>query len=476
MKQLLLVLSIVFSASISFGQKYGNVWQFGNNTGIDFNGCTPLLVEGSNTGFEGCAAISDSTGSLLFYTNSDNVWNRAHMIMPNGQLITSGGTLSQVIIIPKPLSINNYYIVTTKIQAAGSLSLQYHEVDMTLNGGFGDVSNKNNILSTLNVTEQIAATYHSNGIDIWLISHEYGTNNFLAYLVTSAGISLTPVISGVGPAHISCISNINARGEIKVSPSGSKIACNANGVGNNNLSNFLTMFDFDIATGVVSNPVALPFSRGDFGLSFSPDNSKLYGTTWKAFNFTQNDYNYLYQFDLSSGIPSTIINSKQIIDSLQVPDSYGSVKIGPDGKVYVRNTNSSFIGVINSPNQPGQLCNYNRNGFYTGSVAYQYGLNNYIEYKTYCEPAGTDQFTPPQNIISVSPNPFSTYTTLQSSFYLNCAALTVHNSLGQIVTYMDNINGQKIILNRAELPRGVYFISLTQDNQLITTIKIVITD
>lgn len=476
MKQLLLLLTVFLNVSVAYSQKYGNVWQFGNSKGIDFNGCAPQLVEGSNTGFEGCSAISDSTGALLFYTNSDNVWNRVHTVMPNGSLIVSGGTLSQVLIIPKPLSTNNYFIITTKIQAAGSLSLQYHEVDMTLDGGLGDVSNKNNVLSTLNVTEQIAATYHNNGTDIWLMTHEYGTNNFLAFLVTSAGITTTPIISSVGPSHVACISNINARGEIKFSPNGNKLACNANGEGNNNLSNFLTLFDFDNVTGVVSNPINLPFGRGDFGLSFSPDNSKLYGTTWKAFNFTLNDYNYLYQFDLSSGIPASIINSKQIIDSMQVPNSYGTVKIGPDGKIYVRYVNSSFIGVINSPNQPGITCNYVQNGFFIGGLTYQYGLNNYIEYKNYCTPTSIESVSESQNSVTVFPNPFSSFTTLQSSTYLRNASLTVINSLGQTVSQISNINGQTITFNRSHLPAGLYFIQLTQDSKVISTKKIIITD
>lgn len=335
--------------AISYGQKYGNVWQFSDQVGLDFNNCTPVVISGGVLGFEGCSSIADSNGQLLFYTNSEKVWNRLHSVMSNGNLISMGSTLSQVIIIPKPLSTSLYYIITTKIQAQGNLSLQYHIVDMNLNGGLGDVLSKNNIMSTLNITEQICATYHNNGDDIWLMTHEYGTSNFLAYLVTSSGISTIPVVSNVGPAHVSCNSNTNARGEIKFSPNGSKIAFNGNGVGGNDPSNILCVFDFDNTTGIVSNPLNLPYSRGDYGLSFSPDNSKLYGTTWKALNFGLTDYNYLYQFDLSSGNASTIINSKQIIDSLQFGGIYGTLKIGPDGKIYVRYINSSYLGVINSP-------------------------------------------------------------------------------------------------------------------------------
>ena len=211
MKKLLLLLTVLFNTAISYGQKYGNVWQFSDQVGLDFNNCTPVVISGGVLGFEGCSSIADSNGQLLFYTNSEKVWNRQHSVMSNGNLISMGSTLRQVIIIPKPLSTSLYYIITTKIQAQGNLSLQYHIVDMNLNGGLGDVLSKNNIMSTLNITEQICATYHNNGDDIWLMTHEYGTSNFLAYLVTSSGISTIPVISNVGPAHVSCNSNTNAQ-------------------------------------------------------------------------------------------------------------------------------------------------------------------------------------------------------------------------------------------------------------------------
>lgn len=473
----LVLLFILIKSGSVYGQKYGNVWQFGDAVGLDFNSCTPVVITGVNNGFEGCSSICDSTGQLLFYTNSDKVWDRANNLMPNGNLIASSGTLSQVIIIPKPLSNSAFYIITTKIQAQGSLSLRYHEVDMTLNSGFGDVISSNNELSTLNVTEQISATFHDNGTDIWLMTHEYATNNFLAFLVTSSGISTTPVISSVGPAHSPCTSNINARGEIKFSPNGNYLAFNANGIGGADSTNILALCNFDASTGIVSNPINLPFSRGEFGLSFSPDGSKLFGTTWKAFMFTLSDYNYLYQFDLSSGSPSTIINSKQIIDSAMAPASYGTLKIGPDGKIYVRHIESTgYIGVINNPNNPGLACGYNKNGLYVGNPNYQYGLNNYIEYVKYCTGLKSIEETYYQNALNIFPNPFSNQTNIQSSILLENAHLTIFNLTGQPVKEVYNISGDNITLLRENLCNGIYFIRLTQNNRIIATSKIIVNE
>jgi len=77
---------------------------------------------------------------------------------------------------------------------------------------------------------------------------------------------------------------------------------------------------------------------------------------------------------------------------------------------------------------------------------------------------------------TIFPNPFSVETVLHSGNYFKNAILTVANSLGQTVMKIDNINGHNVIFNRKYLSEGVYFLQLTQDNKIITTNKIIITD
>jgi len=468
---IIVFLLMMIIAGTAGAENYGNIWEFGNHAGINFNSCIPVAItNGANTGFEGCSSICDSTGQLLFYTNSETVWNRNNVAMPNGNLVASGSTLSQVIIIPKPLSVSQYYIVTTQIQASGSLSLRYHVIDMTLNGGMGGVSSSNNVLTTTIVTEQVAATHHRNDTDIWLMAHEYGTNNFLAYQITPSGISTTPVISSVGPAHVACTSNFNARGEIKFSPDGTKIVFNGNGTGTIIASNILTLFDFDDSTGVVSNPLDLPFSRGEFGLSFSDDNSKLYGTTWKAFNFSPSDYNYIYQFDLSSGNPATIIASKVILDSVSSAASlpYGSCKLAPDGKIYVAIHGSHYLGVIHSPDLAGASCNYMANGFYLGpSYTCDYGLNNYIEYRNYCRITDVTADHGNQKPVSIFPDPFSDYATVEITTSAD-AVMMIYNVLGAEV-WRYHVSDHRARLDRKHLGSGLFFYRILEEgNDTVT--------
>ncbi len=472
--KLLVITVLLFVASKSYCQRYGNVWNFGNQAGIEFKECEALAITNSAiNGFEGCASISDNAGELLFYTNSDQVWNKQNVLMSNGNLISSSGTISQVLIIPKPASTTIYYIITSKIQASGSLSFQYHEVDMLLNSGLGDVSSSNNVITTWNVTEQVAATWNANGTDIWLMTHEYGTNNFLTFAVTTSGISTTPIISAVGPAHLPCTSNINSRGEIKFSPDGSKVAFNGNGVGTDSLTNILSLFDFDNATGIVSNEIPLPYSNGEFGLTFSPDNSKLYGSTWKAFAFGVGQYNYLYQFDLSSGNPTTIINSKIIIDSISSNSIYGSLKIGPDGRIYVARMNSGYLGVIYSPNLAGVGCGYVSNGFYLDGKTSTYGLNNYIEYQSYCTATTEVSSIENEEDVQLYPNPFSDQMIIHTNKTFDRASLIVFDAIGKKVFQMNDLTENEIKLNIAKLNSGIYFIQVIENGREVLRRKIV---
>jgi hypothetical protein len=85
--------------------------------------------------------------------------------------------------------------------------------------------------------------------------------------------------------------------------------------------------------------------------------------------------------------------------------------------------------------------------------------------------------------LSISPNPFSSSTTLHTDKVFENATLIVYNSLGQQVKQIKNINGQTITLQRDNLPSGLYFIRLITPSpegegraEVVATDKLVITD
>lgn len=81
-----------------------------------------------------------------------------------------------------------------------------------------------------------------------------------------------------------------------------------------------------------------------------------------------------------------------------------------------------------------------------------------------------------ENYLSVFPNPFVMQTTLQTNVLLKNATLTLYNSTGQQINQINNIAGYKITLQRGNLVSGLYYIRLSQDNNIIATSKLIVTD
>ena len=80
------------------------------------------------------------------------------------------------------------------------------------------------------------------------------------------------------------------------------------------------------------------------------------------------------------------------------------------------------------------------------------------------------------NDIAIFPNPFSSTTTLKTTNNFRNATLTVYNSYGQAVKQIKNISGKTVTLHRDNLPSGLYFLQLTENNKVIATSKLIIAD
>jgi len=77
--------------------------------------------------------------------------------------------------------------------------------------------------------------------------------------------------------------------------------------------------------------------------------------------------------------------------------------------------------------------------------------------------------------IQVSPNPFSSSTTLQSYKPFTNATFILYNAFGQEVRSMV-ISHSPFVIERSDLPSGLYFIRLVQDNKIVATDKLIITN
>ncbi|MFI5218563.1 MAG: hypothetical protein ACHQNT_03660 [Bacteroidia bacterium] len=367
-----IALLLILSVAKSFSQQ-ANHWFFGNHASLDFSSGTPVAVSGGALiTQEGCAAISDATGNLLFYTDGVSVFNKLNQLMPNGTgLLGHSSSTQSSLIVQKPGSASNFYVFTTD---AGEYidppnnGLHFSEVDMTLDGGNGDViaATKNTLLLST-ASEKLCGTAHANGTDIWVMAHGWGDSTFYAYLVTGSGVNASSVNSQTGTAHTGNFDN--NLGQMKFSPQGDKIALAVN------IDGFFELFDFDNASGIVSNPLHLYNVQfiSAYGVEFSPDGSRLYGNTLY--------FQTLYQYNLNAGSPVDIMNSLTTVGAITATAA-GGMQLGPDGKIYMALNSgingSAFIARINFPNVLGTGCNYVNSAVSLGTGKSFYGLPDFI--------------------------------------------------------------------------------------------------
>jgi gliding motility-associated-like protein len=358
---ILLVLSNFIAA-----QNETNIWYFGQNAGLDFNSGNPVvLLDGQLDTDEGCSAISDTLGNLLFYTDGVTVYNRNHVVMVNGDALNgSFSSTHSAIIVPKPNDSNIYYIFTTDFQA-GSNGLQFSEVDMSLDGGLGGITGNKNVLLFTPTTEKLTAIKNSTDNSYWVISHKWESDEFIAYQVTETGVNVNPVISAVG-TYIGGSDTAAAAGQIKISPEGTKLA-----VARTEGFAEAQLFDFDSSTGLISNPITLLDLANDelvYGVEFSPNSQLLYISVLG---------NGIYQFNLNAGSNNQIIYSQFLITTLARP--YSAMQLATNGKIYVAKPNQFQIDVINNPNGLGASCDFQFESVDLGGRRSQYGLPPFIQ-------------------------------------------------------------------------------------------------
>jgi hypothetical protein len=352
-------------------------WYFGYGCALSFSGGTPAaLPDGALWTTEGCSSISDSAGNLLFYTDGMTVYNKNHQQMPNGfGLLGAMSSTQSALIVKDPGAANMFYIFTTP-ESFNLLAFHYSRVDMTLDGGLGDVTVKNAAL-VADADEKCAAIVNAAGDGYWVLTHTHPNNLYYAYPVTATGIG-APVVS-TGAAYV----GLNpAFGHIKLSSNGFLANC---------------MFDmcalevahFNDTTGVVSGSFIYQLPISDlnhlYGAEFSPSGNKLY------FGNVDESPGTVYQMDMTAGSPTDMINSVQLIheDTVTI---HGALQLGPDGKIYVVNFFVEALDVITNPELSGAACGYTDSGVALNAPA-AIGLPNCVanHFTNYVQPQASIQ-------------------------------------------------------------------------------------
>jgi hypothetical protein len=350
----LTVFMLVGLSSVSFAQQETNHWYFGDRVGLDFTSGSPVLDLNNTQMYssQSSTVASDSAGNLLFYTNGGDfdllgndypgvVCNKNHQVMPNGYLgdtCTYGNHFHSCLAIPKLDNPNQYYLFTSDYLWDTNKGLKYSIIDMTADGGNGDVIVKGVTIIPDSMAQGMVATQHANGIDYWLVCKRYQTNavwnariNYFIFQITPSGI-MPPIIipeDSLNDYEVTC----------KFSPDGN-LLYSSGGV-----------YNFDKATGQLSNFRPLD-GWGYNNAEFSPDNKILYAVYMGSGGFR------IRQYDLTA--PDISLTATEI----DTGSNYykGGLQLGPDGKIYV-----SLIGnqlsIIEYPNILGLGCSYQHNAF-----------------------------------------------------------------------------------------------------------------
>lgn len=373
---LITLLFSLFFVQLNVAQKEANHWYFGYAAGLDFTSGVPLpdtsAKKPAHFTPEGAVSMSDAAGNLLFYYADKTIWNKNHVIMPNGSGINGNLSTSQALAILKPGSTTIYYLFVIDVGSPANGALSYSEIDMTLDGGLGDVTTTKNSFLHNQSCEKVTAIKHCNQTDVWVVTHDRNSDAFRTFLVTAAGINTTPVISNVG---IFFSQAYPSQGYLKGTPTGKKLASAILSPNNR-----FELFDFDNKTGILSNGAVFPFisaSSGAYGIEFSPDGTKMYGSIILP--------GRIYQYNMCAGSNADIANSGiQIADVSGLNLYGGSLQLGPDKKIYCGHQYTlglnKSISVINNPNELGAACNFVPQAVSLGTRDSYIGLPSFPSY------------------------------------------------------------------------------------------------
>ena len=354
--------------------EFRNQWYFGEQAGIDFNlPVSPIEDTNLINSPQAASSVSDLNGTLRFYTDGETIWNWDHEIMLNGDNIGGDNSSMQgVMIVPLPGDTSVYYVFTTDpVWGDFTYDMKYSVVDMKQDTARGRVMAKD-MTFMKNSTERLAG-FGLGNIQTWLITHEYGNNQFRSYPITDEGIG-APLTSAAGSV-MRFDEEKTGTGEMQVAQAGGVLAVAFQETN----ENFVEIFDINDTTGVITHLVTVdlgePTPNLVYGLEFSPGISKLYVST-------NGGTSRLFQYDLDSlygeSPRSDIENSKFELGS-NAGLQYGALATGSDGIIYMAVDSLGSIGTISNPSGEDDQASFVENGFNLGSRISRLGLPNFVQ-------------------------------------------------------------------------------------------------
>ncbi|MDF1698077.1 MAG: Ig-like domain-containing protein [Saprospiraceae bacterium] len=335
MKQFTFACLVMGLALCSNAQIESAKWLLSNNNVIEFgeeisivDHPEELIPQG-----EGTAMVAHTNEGVIFTATSYAIYDSVWAIINNGDSlgITDTGTSFQSpIVLQKPGSPTEYYVFYLQGQV-------FNYVEGDLKYSIVNICDENDEISidedekNIQIDGNFSERLHLVEIDrdnYWLLATELNETKLWAYKIDTSGINLTPVVSGID-------FQIDKRvGAIKVNNAKDKLAWSSS----SNLDEpGLTIFDFDVNTGEISNPQILEIGPV-FGIEWSPLDNYLYYTRYKSFLG-------LYSYKMEDGTKNTLFSQPSLL-------FMGDLKLSPNQEeiIVVQHFNNKLARVTDIEN------------------------------------------------------------------------------------------------------------------------------
>ncbi len=420
--------------------------------------------------------IADINGNFLMSSNGVWIANANNDTMLNGSGLnpnsfTSGHpdglTLPNGnIFLPMPSDSNKYILFhqTGNNVGLASTEIYYSIIDITLDGGLGEVISKNNVIINGSFGWGMSACKHGNGRDWWIAALSGDGTDVYKFLLTPDTIAF------IGSQSFPFVSVTGWAGQPVFSPDGSKFGYQSGyGITGSFWYMDARILFFDRCTGVFSNPnVILTDTLPGFGCSFSPNSKYFYcSTSW-----------HIYQINTDSLIMQNGLIVAANNDSFADPappnyTSFNLMNLAADGNIYLSTGNgTNYLHKIHQPDSNGISCDIQQHSIYL-SCYHTQALPNHPNYYlgrkigSPCDSlTGINEIAEHDFRFSISPNP--------SSGNFKIIYLLTQNKLGTLQIF--DITGKEVykqnlpqwstfqLINLPKLSNGVYAVKISSDN------------
>jgi len=502
-------------SSLAYAQREGHIWHFANYAGLDFNSGVAVPVQSrvhgvppSNTYRYSNSTFSRSDGTLLFYENNvhpfqDSLLDYGNGIFDANDISIKGSNADSLnLYLIGPIHSTHFlpFRGTDKIAYVfadvwNEACLKYILLSDSLRNGLGGLVNDSVYVVS---RDSIAAGYmggiacvrHANGRDWWVVGHEYYSDTFLValfsvdtdYIMHKQQIGTYQGLTGSG---FTGVANLNS---LRFNSSGDKLV-RGNGEG------LIELYSFDRCTGILSylrtirphNPLNQhPNVAFMYDIAFSPSGRFVYAPLIGADN-PQAIWSSLLQYDLLESDTSLVMKEVARCQSPQgtTLGTFYNISIGPDNKLYVLTyggydvcRDSSYLAVIQDPDQKAPACNFQFNGLYMNGMNVPFpGLPHHPDYTigpidgSPCDTLGLDEYPPivysanglqSEPVFVVYPNPAKDYLMISGKELESVQKVRLYSVQGRLLlsSELEWLSGSQQILRLQGLNPGIYFLEL----------------